>query len=620
MSLLSTTERKAAAERIRHIFRTSIPTRITRMSVVDWAAEKRVLPKGFSPYPGPFRWEVMPYLREIADCLSETNPTRKVAVMKGAQLGFTVGIGENWVGYIIDAAPGPTLYISGDAEMAKTSAGRRIDAMIQHAGLGDKIFAQSIGKRSRKTGDTAMEKQFAGGWIRAIGPKSGSKLRSDSVQYLYGDEVDAYPQSAGKEGDPIALAERRTDAFEQSRKLLYTSTPLVEQTSRIRELYNDGDKRKFYVPCKHCGHMQPLKWDRLKWDTDDDDRLIWASVRYECEKCGGEWKNEDKAFFLPRGEWKPTQEASEPGYRSYHLSSLYSPVGFRSWESGVQEFLKAKGDPVKLQTFVNTFLGETWVDEGERPRVEALISRTRRYKIGTLPEDAQPLFVTIGADVQADRIECEIVAWGRDKESWSINYQVFPGETDDLDSDAWSGLRDTINSTYADMSPVLSAVDAGYRTDVVYQFADSFEAGVHPVMGYDTLGKGRDYIKPYTVEGRSTPRIDVNTDLMKQEVYRYLNKGQYESGRYPPGFMHMPAEYSREHMNRLTAESRIPAGNQQGYKWDAGGRRNEQLDCRVYALAMVYAYKRAIEEHEEAPLTWAEFWDYVDPNAGREGS
>jgi phage terminase large subunit GpA-like protein len=593
------------------------PTHISRVKVSEWAEEKRVLPKGLSPYPGPFRWAIMPYLREIADTLSETSPVRKVAVMKGAQLGFTVGIGENWIGYIIDAAPGPTLYISGDADMAKTSAGRRVDAMIQHAGLGDRIFAQSKGSASRKTGDTATEKQFPGGWLRAIGPKSGSKLRSDSVQYLFRDEVDAYPASAGKEGDPLLLAERRTDAYEDSRKILSLSTPLIDQTSRIKDLYMEGDQRRFFVPCKSCGEMQILEWGRMKWEVDDDDRLIWDSVHYECEHCAAKWTNDDKAYFLPRGEWRPTAQASEPGYRSYHLSSMYSPVGFRSWASGVQEFLKAKDDPTKLQTFINTFLGETWIDEHERPRIEAILTRERRYVAGTLPAEARPLFCTIGADVQADRIECEVVAWGRHKESWSIDYHVLPGDTAEPESKCWADLREIIEAEHAGLPVNLAAVDSGYRTDVVYEFADSFESGVHPVMGSDVIAQNREYIKLMPVKGRQTGRIDINTNILKQEIYRYLNKEWIAGKDTRAGFCHFPVDYKRKHYLQLTAEV-VKKDNKGRMMFDNEGRRNEQLDCRVYALASLYALKQVYEESVGASMAWSDFWDYIDPREGEE--
>lgn len=618
--LISKSEAAAMARKIQQIFHSAIATKITRMTVTEWAEKKRVMTSESSPFPGPYRWEVTPYLCEIADCLSETSPVRKIACMKGAQLGFTVGIGENWIGYVIDAAPGPMLYISGDAEMAKQSAGRRVDAMILNAGLADRIFAHGVTKRSRKTGDTATEKQFAGGFLRAIGPNSGSKLRSDSIRYLFGDEVDAYPLSVGssekdakraQEGDPISLAERRTDAFEQSRKILYFSTPLVDHTSKIKELYLRGDQRRYFVPCKHCGQAQFLKWAQMKWDTDDDGRLVWASVHYECEHCGGHWTNDDKSWFIPRGEWRPTAKASEPGYRSYHLSSMYSPVGMRTWASGVQEFIQAKDDPIALQTFVNTFLGETWIDEHERPRIEAILSRERNYHVYQLPEGAEPLLVTIGADIQGDRIECEIVAWGKDKESWSIGYGVYPGDTSEIESECWQNLREAIECEYAGMPVMLSGIDAGYRTDVVYEFCDSFESGVHPVMGSDGLARDRQYIRLFDVSGRSTPRIDINTGILKQEIYRFLNRDRMEGDAQRAGYCHFPAEYSRKHYLQLISERMVK--DRHGHAvWEKEQERNEALDCRVYALAMVYALRDSlIVEHGLDDFPWVTFWEYL---------
>lgn len=597
-----------------------IPTRITRISVSEWAEDKRVIPQGLSPYPGAFRWTITPYLREIADNLSETNPVHKIAVMKGAQLGFTVGLGENWVGYVIDAAPGPFLYITGDASMAQSQMSRRIDAMIYNAGLNDRIFAQNAGKKSRKSGDTQVEKQFAGGFLRAIGPNSASKLRQDSIQYLYGDEVDAYPESSGREGDPVYLAEKRTAAFVGNRKILYTSTPLYEHDSRIKELFEAGDQRYYYVPCKHCGEMQVLKWENFIYEIEETETgrkyLDWDSVRYVCPHCGQPHKNEDKTYMLPRGEWRATERSTEPGYVSYHLSALYAPVEMFRWEQAVQDYLAAD-DEVKMQVWENTVLGKPYELQGERPSIEILVTRERGYHTNTLPQGAyeKAIFVTIGADVQKDRIECEIVAWGKDAESWSVDYRVFYGDTKDLGGNAWQGLKKTIEQEHVGLPTILTAIDAGYIPEIVYEFVDKFESGVHPVMGSEDIERGRRYIRVrYRDDG--TARIELNTDLLKQRVYHYLSRTPNDDGSLPLGFCHFPEEYTREHFNRLTAEHRVlrKYGNREKYEWQSGQRRNEQLDCRVYALAMVHAYKHYVAtEHEIEPseLQWEDFWEYA---------
>lgn len=608
--------------------RNTIPTHISRRRVTQWAEDKRVLPEGLSPYPGPYSFDVVPYLREIVDNLSDSSPIRETVVMKGTQVAYTVGVGENWIGYTIDEAPGPMLYVTATGTMAETQMQTRVDAMIHSAGIGDKIAPQFVRKGQRKTGDVKIKKEFPGGFLMASGPKSISTLRSFSFQKIFVDECDAFPDSTKEEGDPIYLIRRRADAYTETAKFLWGSTPLYDHNSKIKRLFLAGDQRKYFVPCKHCGKKQFLKWANLKFETTDEGilvcerdkngRIISSSVRYECEFCGGSWKNEDKDFFMATengAEWQPTvKNPLNPHCRSYHLPALYSPVGFRSWEDAVAEFLaiQREGKPkLKLQNFVNTFLAETFVDSAEKPRIEAIVTKERRYRVNTLPPDAEPLLCTVTADVQGDRIETEIIAWGENAESWSIDYRIFRGDTDDLENEPWQQLREVLLSEHCGLHVALAGVDAGFRTALVYDFCDSFPSGVHPVMGQDSLTGSKEYLKVVEMKEYATARIDLNTDLLKQELYSFLKKSEYEDGRRPLGFCHFPADYKREHYERLLAESRVLVRRNGAEKWiwDAGQRRNEQLDVRVYALGLIHALKQFVMESLELEeLDWKDFW------------
>lgn len=341
---------------LRTRMRETIKTQVTHLTVSEWATAKRILPQGLSPLPGPWSWEVTPYLREIADCFSATSSVREVAFMKGSRIGATVGVLENIIGYVIDAEPGPMLYVGADAEAAETAVEMRVDQMISSAGLSHKIFSQGSKAHGKKTGDTKSKKEFPGGALLTVGPNSGAKLRGFGAQYALLDEIDAYRLEVGStdkkaktaaEGDPITLVKRRTDEYEATRKILYISTPLQAQTSRINQLFLEGDQRRYFVPCKHCGAMQYLKWRggdgkyRIKYEVDKAGRLVWDSVHYECEVCGTSWKNTDKAWFLPRGEWRATAESARPGFRSYHAPSMISAIGMRSWEDACQEWIAA---------------------------------------------------------------------------------------------------------------------------------------------------------------------------------------------------------------------------------------------------------------------------------------
>jgi len=633
-----------------------IPDHVNRLTVGEWAEARRVLPASLTSQPGPFRWSVAPYMREIADCFSESSDVERVAFMKGSQITATTGVLENFLGYIIDAAPGPTMFISADKGTAETSVELRIDQMLESTGLESKVFAQTEKRSNKKTGDTKSKKEFPGGFLLAVGPNTGAKLRSFPIRYLLCDEVDGYPQEVGTsdmsgprsnrsvnkkaaEGDPIALAEKRTDTFEAIRKILYISTPLIEATSRIKRFFDAGDCRYYYVPCRHCGHMQRLRWRdedgrfRLKFNRNERGELDWDSVHYECEKCGGAWTNDDKAWFLPRGEWRFTKPASKPRFRSYHLNALYSPVGMHSWEAVCQEWIDI-GEPqdlMRLKTFINLTLGECYQERGEAPRYERVLLHREDYKAGTLPAAARPLILSLGADVQKDRIEAEIVAWGKDKESWSVEYLTFPGATDDPNSEAWSGLYEAIEREHAGHRINIALIDSGYRTPLVYEFCQQFNGPVYPCMGDPGIIADRGtkrIIAVRKVPGHEVERVDMDTSFLKKEIYGFINRGT-EKGELPtkpfPGFCHFPMDYDRRYAMMLTAESRVLRSIQGGrhdYVWVQHGH-NEALDCRVYALASLYVmfYVRVDEIEREArekqikdPLdyTWAHFWIEIE--------
>jgi phage terminase large subunit GpA-like protein len=615
-SLISTDDRKRMAGDLGRLLEGAVPRRIERLTVSEWAERRRVLPAGLTSRPGPFRWDETPFMREIADCLSESSDVREVVIMKGAQVGGTVAVMENAIGYIIDAAPGPAMAITGDKSMADLWMEKRVDPLIQASGLGHKIFAQVQKAHGKKTGDTKDAKEFPGGFLLAYGPNSGSKLRSNAIQYLLLDEEDAYPQEVGDEGDPIALAVRRTDTFEATRKILHISTPLTKGTSRIEAAFLEGDQRRYFIPCRHCGAMQPLDWRRMAWKTDDAKQLVWESVRYVCAECGGEWRNADKAWFLPRGEWRPTAAAKKRNLRSYHLSSLYAAPGTRSWESIVEEWLGCHDEIPRLRTFTNTVLGETWEERGEAPKWERIMLRLRgAYQAGELPADHQALVLTMGADVQRDRIECEVVAWGEDKRSWSVAYITCHGDTTNPEGAAWKALRSIIDQDHAGLRISLALIDAGYNTSQVYQFCESYTAGVFPVMSEPFNSQGRNLFAVRDVPGYATRRVNIQSGQLKSELYGYLNR-EPSADTLPVGACCFPQDYPEEFFKQLTAESlhhtKLKSGATK-FEWKKSRERNEALDCRVYALAALYVLASMVREDvsPDDPISWEDFWALV---------
>jgi phage terminase large subunit GpA-like protein len=244
----------------------------------------------------------------------------------------------------------------------------------------------------------------------------------------------------------------------------------VTGRSRVERFYEESDKRQFWIPCPHCSEMMVLKVAQLRWRPGEPE-----TARYYCEACARPIENHQKEWMLPLGEWRPRTKSRIHGY---HLSSMYSPVGWLSWAQVAEKREKAGQDPEKLQIFYNTILGEAWADAAEVPDTERLFERREGYEIGVVPRGG--LLLTCGVDVQVRRLECEIVAWGRNKESWSIDYRVFEGEA--TQPYVWRQLAELLNeefeTEYGRPTRIKSmAVDSGYATMAVYDFVRKMAPG-----------------------------------------------------------------------------------------------------------------------------------------------
>lgn len=560
------------------------------LTVSEWASRHRVLSSRASAEPGLWRNERTPYLTEIMDCLSSTSGVEEVRVMKGAQVGFTEG-GNNWIGYIISGnASAPTLMVLPTVEMAKRSSKQRIQPLIEESpALRERVKPA----RERDSGNTTLMKEFPGGVLVMTGANSAVGLRSMSAKNLFLDEVDAYPGDADGEGDPVELARARTRTFSR-RKILIGSTPTISGRSRIESLFLEGDQRYFHVPCPHCGTFQKLQWSGLRW-RDNDPR----TAHYVCSECQGKIEEQHKTAMLAHGEWRPENTDCDPRLRSYHLSSLYSPVGWLSWADTVKMWLDSQKSQDKLRTFINTILGETWKDrEGEAPAWEKLFRRRETYRIGMVPRG--PVFLVIGCDVQKDRVEYEVVGYGIDRSSWSIEYGAIPGDTSSTDSPVWRDLDKLLTREWEGedgrrFGARLLAIDTGYNTQVVYNWARKYPSNrVVAIKGSDTLATivGMPKSVDVTLGGKSIRRglrlWSVGVSIAKTELYGWLNLEPplREGDAFPAGYCHFP-EYDEEYFKMLTAEvltARYHKGFRR-YEFEKIRERNEALDARVYARA-----------------------------------
>lgn len=576
------------------------------LTVSDWADKHRVLVQTSSAIPG--RWETRrtPYLREIMDCMSATSPVQQVVFQKGAQIGASESA-INFILYAIHHAPAPMLYVLPTTEMVERFSKQRIAPAIE---VIPEVCDLVADFKSKTSSNTLRQKDFRGGTMILNGANSATGLRSMPARYLVLDEVDAYPLDASDEGSPIELAITRTTTYKQTRKIFLISTPKIKGLSAIENYYSQSDKRRYYVPCPHCGHMQYLTLElNIVWKKDQPE-----TAKFMCIECAEVSDEHHKQAMLEAGEWRATGD-TESAWRGYHLSSLYSPAEWYSWSDAAAQFLAAnKGGPEQLKHFINTVLGETWEEQGLQIAVEGLIDRCETYPLSLLDTDRFE-YTTVAVDIQGDRIEYEHVGWGEGRESWALNYGVIEGDT--AQSDVWRDLRELIN----ELDPDGVCIDSGHQTQFVYNFVKD---NVHW-----WAVKGRGGAGYALIEDRQKRAMRLRKKKLRSHVVEPIGVDQGKdivmsnlqieppTGNEPvPGYMHYPAggDFDDEYFAQLTAEKKVIKKLRDGrltYAWKQTRPRNEALDLRVYGLACVELLettkrKRSRQKQEAQPKTQQE--------------
>lgn len=569
-----------------------------RLTLSEWAEREFYLSAESAATPG--RWKTIPYQRGIMDAITDPRVTH-VSVMKSARVGYTKIVNAA-IGYHMQHAPCPILVVQPTVDDAKGYSKEEIAPMLRDCpSLAKIVFEDSEDAGGpREGGNTILHKRFPGGVLSMVGANSGAGFRRISRKVVVFDEVDAYPASAGSDGDPIRLGTKRSE-FYHDRKIIAGSTPLIAGHSRIEELFHQGDERRFYVPCPSCGHF-----DYFGFTERESGEGHWMQfdpkapedAHFVCSKNGCVIEHKHKRDMVTRGEWRATKPFN--GHASFHIWAAYSFSPNATWADLAREFLEAKAGGVEqLKTFINTALGETWQERGEAPDWQRLFLRREQYEIGTVPDGVK--FLTAGVDVQKDRWVYEVVGWGADRESWSIDSGVVPGNT--ADENMWSRLDELLARTYYDAAGVayvvgMLAVDSGYNTQIVYSWGRRYPLSrVMAVKGSATQRAlvGAPSPVDVTISGRKMRGgykvWPIGVAVAKSEIYGYLriDPPTADGAEYAPGFCHFP-QYGEDYFKQLTAEHLVSTTNKRtGFtvqEWQLiPGRENHQLDARVYARA-----------------------------------
>ena len=571
-----------------------------RQTVSEWADENRVLVSESSSEPGPWRTDRAPYQREIMDAFTQRG-VHEIVVMSSSQVGKSE-IELNMMGQAIDNDPGPMLYVQPTDSVAEDYSKRRIAPMISACPtLRQKIYRA----KGRDSANTITMKLFPGGSLAIVGANSPSDLASKPVRYIFFDEIDRFPLSAGTEGDPIKLAERRTETYRHNRKIIKTSTPTIKGASKIEDAYMKGTQEEWRTECPHFRQFSYIRFEDVRFDTekykkpDGQTDYIVTNARWRCPICKAE-TGEHEAKRLAAKWVTQNEKALANGIRSFRLSAFMSP--WSDWRDIALSFLHAKDDPEALKVFYNTMLGESFEIREKSGEPEKLYARREHYN-AEVPTGV--LVLTMGMDTQDNRLEYEVVGWDRNEQSWGIERGMIfgradsPGvweEVDALLEREWktaSGMGMRIMATFID--------SGGHFTEEIYrQSARRAVRRFWPIKGKGGLADS--YVRP--MKGKTEAGGDafiIGVDMGKEAVY--LNAAIEEPG---PRYMHYPlderAGYDRAYFKGLFAERQVlrRKNGQSVFTWEKVYERNEPLDMRNYARAAYKYFRWKFDEIEKS--------------------
>ena len=567
-------EKLRSREKTRKLFMRCIHkslSRPERLTVSQWAEKYRILTDN-SALPGRWSNAITPYLVEIMDSFNDPY-IQNINFVKSTQVGGTETL-INATGWIITQNPSPTMIVYPNDELAKDVSNDKLKPAYQKT--------REIKSRFFQTKSSEKNLRFRGMNLYLRSGNTPAALASKAIKYLFFDEIDKMAGATKKEANPYHLAVERTKTYGYSKKIYTCSTPTLK-SNYIWRFHERAEVQKYYfVPCPHCGEMIILKWQQVRFQNDEDNKMTIEeraeTASYYCQECGAEITDSEKRAIIRQGEWRDMKKTcrEKPTSVSFHINALYS--FFVSWKDIALEFLRSKDDPEELQNFINSWLAEPWEDTTVKTSEELVMQRQAEEPQGVVPDWA--VMLTAGVDVQETSVYYDIVAWGAEWTSQSIIHGQLLSLND---------LEMYMNAEYKNSSGEqfyvnLCLIDSGDQTTEIYAFCLRHEWAI-PVKGID--GGNNHYrvtkINRKGAEYDGQQLILVDGGKYKDSIARRLQK---ENGI---GSCMVHADCDLEYAKQLTAEHKVAEGSGQRRRlvWrpKVSHGDNHFTDCRVYASA-----------------------------------
>lgn len=604
-----------------------------KMSVAKWAETYRFLSKTNTALPGKFRLSRTPFLRGILEVINDRR-VRKVVCQKSAQVGWTDGVVNNYVGYVIHTDPSSMAIMFPREATYKKWVELKFEPMVQAT----PVLQERVNMKTRSAENKQDLKQFDDGFLMVFGSNSTDGVKSTPIKRVCVEEPDDCNLNIKGQGDSIKLAEERVKSFHDS-KILIGGTPTVDGISAIVQEMQGSDQRSFWVPCHDCGEAHVLSWDNVSWRQDGDgSHPVYGvnnpdSAIYTCPHCGSIWSDAQKNRNVRRGDelqqqgvpgvgWVAANEFR--GVAGFYLNELYSTFPDSKLARMVEKYLIAEHEAATGElgakiAFWNSSLGLAWSYQSDMPKATDLSLRALKYAEFTVPMGG--LILTAGVDVQHDRVAVIIRAWGRGEESWLVYWGEIFGSTLVATAGAWVDLdklltREFEHESGAKLRVLAVSIDGsdGNRTEVVHSFVRPRRArGYMAIKGASeqTDDRREIYATPTKVniaksngKRRKASRFGPETFIVGTARAKDLvleTRVKLESG---PGSMHWYSTVRPDYWEQLVSEVKAPSRTNKYRKtWQKlSGVRNEALDCEVYALHAARSLKTNLmrDSHWEA--------------------
>lgn len=587
---------------------------------------------------GPWDGERMPYWTGVMNALMPEHPAPHVVLMKSSQVGGT-SLALNWVGWMVCNASASLLALFPTTVDARDWTRTKLNRLIATTPALQKLISL---RRTADGGNSLSQKTYPGGTMYIGSANIPTFVAGKSMPFLLLDEVDRFPPTLQREGDPVELAKARAFAFPSKKKCFEISSPTAEGSSRIARDYEKSTQDRYHVPCPHCGHMQHLRWEQLKWPDGHPDR---AAYLCEAEGCGALIEEHHKTNMLARGEWRAKHPEREATCKGFHLNALYTPEGLGSkWSEHAAKWEESQNHPEEMQPFYNTRLGEVYRGESKRVDWEIVAARREPYKLRTIPPGV--LILTSFTDVQKDRLETQIVGWGRDERATVIDYKVHYGDTTQRTTNAegvasvWATLdtylaESFVNSFRVSMQLQCSMIDSAYLGDTVLWFTRPRKGRrIFATRGSTSATRqpiGRPTFPDVKHRGKAdnrwsgAERYELGVSALKHWLYEMLRADEGDpsrkkeepdepatiANRHIRFSIDLPDDYFRQ----LTAEKYDP---KHGWIERAFWHRNEALDTMVGARAA--AMHHSVNLHRMREADWQRLEELYQPAEGKKAA